>query len=234
MPTGSGSGLNRNDREGALHRAWGLIFTNQIRGAYYEFGVYRGDTFRISHRVCQGYSSWQQDELVSDENWRQVVAKDYATFRHEFYAFDSFTGIPENDERNLTFGSGTFACSLQEFDKLNREQGIIEGNGVRYFEGYFDEIGRRDAETIKELQPAAIVNLDCDLYVSAVDALAMVKPKLVQGTILLADDWNTFSADKNAGERKAVAEFLIANPNIQLEPWFPYLYAGQAFLVHVS
>jgi len=234
MPTGSGFGPNRNDREGALHRAWGLIFTNQIRGAYFEFGVYRGDTFRPSHRVYQGYASWQHGQLTSDEDWRQVVAKDYAAFRHEFYAFDSFTGIPENDEGNVTFGPGTFACSLEEFDKRNREQGIIEGKGVRYFEGYFDEISRREDGAIEELQPAAIVNLDCDLYVSAVDALAIVKPKLVQGTILLADDWNTFSADKNSGERKAVAEFLSANPNIQFEPWFPYLYAGQSFLVHVD
>jgi len=196
--------------------------------------VYRGDSFRTSHRVYQAYSSWQQGQLTSDEDWRQVVAKNYSTFRHEFYAFDSFTGLPDNDEGNVIFGSRTFACSLEEFDKLNREQGIIQGNGATYFEGYFDETSRRDVDAIKELQPAAIVNLDCDLYVSAVDALAIIKPKLLQGTILLADDWNTFSADRNAGERKAVAEFLIENPNIKFEPWFQYFYAGQAFLVHMD
>jgi hypothetical protein len=37
-----GGELNKNDRAGALHRAWGHIFTNHIQGDYVEFGVYQG------------------------------------------------------------------------------------------------------------------------------------------------------------------------------------------------
>ena len=234
LPTGTGFGPNRNDREGALHRAWGLVFSNQIRGGYYEFGVYRGDTFRTSYKVCQGYDRWRQGQLTVEESWRNEVAKDYANFRHEFYAFDTFTGMPDNNEGNITFGPGTFSCSFEEFDKLNREEGIIEGDGIRYYQGYFEEVLRRETDSLEQLQTAAIINLDCDLYASAKDALAIVAPKLVQGSILLADDWNTFSADQNSGERKAVAEFLIEHPEISFESWFSYMYSGQAFLVHVS
>jgi len=234
LPTGTGFGPNRNDREGALHRSWGHVFTNQIRGGYYEFGVYRGDTFRTSYRVRQGYDSWQQGQLTVGETWRNRVAEYYADFRHEFYAFDTFTGMPDNDEKNVTFGAGTFSCSLEEFVKLNQEQGMIEGDFIRYYQGYFEEVRRRESDSLKQLQPAAIVNLDCDLYASAKDALAIVATKLVQGSILLADDWNTFSADQNSGERRAIAEFLTDHPEISFESWFPYMYTGQAFLVHVS
>jgi len=234
LPTGTGFGPNRNDREGALHRAWGHVFTNQIEGAYYEFGVYRGDTFRTSYRVHQEYEQWQRGQLTAEENWRQEIAKEYAKFHHEFYAFDSFTGIPDNDEGSAMFGSGTFSCSVEEFDKLNREQGIIQGEGIRYYQGFFEEVHQREADSLKRLQPAAIINLDCDLFASARDALAIVAPNLLQGSILLADDWNTFAADRNSGERKAIAEFLIDHPEISFESWFPYHYVGQAFIVHVS
>lgn len=196
--------------------------------------MYRGDTFRTSWKVHQGYAQWQRSQLTAQENWRQEVAKHYASFRHEFYAFDSFIGLPDNDEENVTFGSGMFPFSLDEFDKLNREQGIIQSDVIRYYPGYFEEVSRRESDSLKQLQPAAIINLDCDLYASAKDALAIVASKLVQGSILLADDWNAFSADRNSGERKAIAEFLIEHPKIHFESWFPYHYVGQAFLVHVD
>ena len=36
---------NRNDRIGALYRAWGHVFSSQISGNYIEYGVYKGTTF---------------------------------------------------------------------------------------------------------------------------------------------------------------------------------------------
>ena len=83
------------------------------------------------------------------------------------------------------------------------------------------------------MPPAAIVNLDCDLYISTVDALNIIYPKLQQGTIFLVDDYNAFCADRNQGQRKAIREFLEAYPEIELEPWFPYSHLGQTFIVHL-
>lgn len=109
---------------------------------------------------------------------------------------------------------------------------VLSRGGIRYFVGTFADVAQGEAETLKELQPAAIVNIDCDLYASARDAVEIVASKLVQGSVLLVDDWNTFAADRNAGERKAMREFLEAHPELSIESWFPYEYAGQAFLVH--
>ena len=223
---------NRNDRMGAIHRAWGHVFTNHIEGAYYEFGVYRGETFRASHRAYRELFAWAQKQLISDEPWRRKVIKSYADYTHEFYAFDTFSGMPENAEGNAMFSARNFECSLEDFSRFNRNVGILEGKGVRYFKGTFAEIARREGHTLAALQPAAIVNIDCDLYASTRDALELVHPKLAQGSVVLVDDWNVFNADRNCGERWAVREFLATHPEFSFEPWLPYAFVGQAFLVH--
>lgn len=227
-------GLNRNDRTGALHRAWGHVFSSQIRGAYYELGVYHGDTFRESFSVYQEYNNWLQSQLSAAEPWRQTMASEYARYQHHFYAFDTFQGMPPNDEENVVFAEGSFFCSLEDFARRNRDANISEGDRVKYFKGTFSEVLNQRAQDIEEIQPAAIINLDCDLYSSACDALALVTRKLIQGTVLLADDWNTFAASGKSGERKAVNEWLSSHKEIRLEPWFPYYYTGQAFLVHLD
>jgi hypothetical protein len=180
------------------------------------------------------FHHWQQSQLTADEPWRRTTAAPYARFRHQFYAFDTFEGIPENGEGERTFAKGNFACSLEEFTRLNGEEGIVEGETVRYFAGTFKEIAERQAQALLALQSAAIINLDCDLYASAIDALAIVAPKLVQGSVLLVDDWNTFAAHGGKGERRAIREFLASHPTISFEPWFAYEFAGQTFLVHTQ
>lgn len=156
----------------------------------------------------------------------------YATYRHHFYAFDTFQGIPDNKEGNSVFAGGNFSCSLEVFSRLNQKRGIVEGDTVRYFVGNFADVAEREAEIVAQLQPAAIVNIDCDLYASACAALKIVSSKLVQGSVLLVDDWNTFAANRDAGERKAMREFLGTHADVSVESWFPYEYTGQAFLVH--
>ena len=142
--------------------------------------------------------------------------------------------MPDNDEGNVTFSSGTFLCSIEEFTSLNQAAGIETGENVRYFVGMFSDVANRDANELEDIQPAAIVNLYCDLYSSAKDALTIAVPKFVQGTVILADDWNTFAADTRKGERRAVAEMLENHPELSLEPWFPYHYTGQSFFVHLD
>lgn len=220
--------LHGNDRRAALHRAWGHVFTSQLRGAYYEFGVYQGDSFRASVLEHQRFRKWIQSQLRSRESWRPMASASYAGYRHGFYAFDTFAGIPANIERNITFAEGNFSCSLEEFRRRNVKAGIRESEHVRYFEGEFSKV-----KLPADLEPAAIVNIDSDLYASAVDALELAGSQLQQGTVLLMDDWNCFAASNNHGERRALGEFLASNAHygIDAEPWFSYGYAGQAFII---
>ncbi len=234
LPDAVSSALNRNDRTGALCRAWGHVFTNQLCGGYYEFGVYRGDTFRRAWEVYQVFDSWQQGQLDAPEPWRRKAAEPYANFRHGFYAFDTFSGMPMNDEGNTTFSEGVFATSVETFDRLNRAAKLPAAPRAQRFVGTFGEILRTQRPVLEALQPAAIVNIDCDLYASAREALECIAPKLQQGSVVLFDDWNAFAARRDAGERRAAREFLAQQLWLAFEPWFAYEYTGQAFLVHMN
>ena len=232
LPSHVISDQNRNDRSGALHKAWGITVSNKTWGGYYEFGVYKGDTFRESYRIYQQYVKWMKCEANSPEKWRQEI--DWKWDNH-FYGFDTFKGMPDNDEGNQNFSKGTFLSSLDEVKRMGEKVGMFEKSGkIKYFQGTFDSIAQNNSADIERLQPAAVVNIDGDLYLSAVDALNIVKTKLQQGTILLMDDWNCFDADNKQGERRAVKEFLEQNKHITLEGWFPYSHTGQSFIVHLN
>lgn len=224
--------LNRNDRVGALQRAWGYVYSNQLKGAYYEFGVYRGASFRESWKALGEFTRWQKEQLTAEEPWRREVAAAYAKHTHHFYAFDTFSGIPDNPEGHPIFKKGTFAGSLEAFREGNELVGLRESPSVRYFQGTFAEVSAAQGPALKELDLAAVVNVDCDLYESSRDALALIAPKLQQGTVLMMDDWNQFLASDAAGSRRALREFKQANPVWRFEPWFAYEFAGQAFFVH--
>ncbi len=77
LVTGS---LNRNDRIGALHRAWGHVFTSHMKGDYYEFGVYKGSSFCESIRQYKEFRFCLQSQLNSSEKWRVDVALQYAQY----------------------------------------------------------------------------------------------------------------------------------------------------------
>ncbi|MDO8571540.1 MAG: TylF/MycF/NovP-related O-methyltransferase [bacterium] len=219
--------LHRNDRVGMLYRCWGYVFTNLLKGAYYEFGVYKGDTCIESWKAYSGLKKWVESQLSSPEAWRREALKEYAHYPHHFYGFDTFEGMPENDEKNSTFSKDSFFASLNEVERKCLEKKME----IRFFKGLFSDIPE---ETMNDLQPAVIVNIDSDLYFSARDALEKVKDKLQQGTVLLMDDYNCFSADNSQGERRALKEFCLKYPRIQFEPWFIYATVGQAFICHLA
>ena len=77
-----------------------------------------------------------------------------------------------------------------------------------------------------------MVHIDVDLNASARVVLEWVTPLLQQGTLLMFDDWNTFSASWSHGERAAAREWLEAKPHLNLESYAHYGWHGEAFIVH--
>ena len=109
---------NRNDRAGALFKAWGHVITSHIEGGYYEFGIYKGESFRESFRIYQVYVDWMKSQAQSPEKWRREIKWEW---NHHFYAFDTFEGMPENLEHNEHFPQGSFLGSLENV-KLEGEK----------------------------------------------------------------------------------------------------------------
>jgi len=212
---------------GILARSWGNVFGNMRKGAYYEFGVYEGATFIASWNIYLKYEEWLNSQHVSDEPWRREYAESYNYEKPEFYAFDTFEGMPVNDEDNPAFQKGNFSFPKDKFDEKCTKIGIR----YRSFKGLFSDISD---QIMVKLQPAAIINIDCDLYQSTKDALEKIKGKIQQGTIMLFDDYNCFEMRNDLGQRKALTEFLETNPQFEFEPWQAYLYSGQSFFCHVK
>lgn len=220
-----GTNFHRNDALGALYRAWAYVHATQLAGDYYEFGVYRGNS--LAH-------SW-----LSYRHLRRSLQRSAGQrFRHEgtvlrflaqtprFYGFDTFAGMPDNDEGEDYLAGGSFLASLAQAQARCAAVGLREPD--------LQLVAGRFADNAQALGagPAAIVHVDCDLYASASDALGIIAQRLVQGSVLLCDDYDLFRADRGHGERRALDE-CARRCGIEFEPWFAYGAASRAFLCHV-
>lgn len=217
--------LHRNDRAGALHRAWGHVFTNHLEGDYVEFGVYLGASIIESYRQYQLFRAWLADQMQSEEVWRRKMASSYYKTKVHFRGLDTFSGMPDNDESNETFSAKTFMSSVAVVKEKCKSAGM-DSDAFTLYPGLFLETKHALAN---DLHKIAIVNIDSDLYESAKDALLISEPYFQVGSVLLFDDYNAFNADNRKGERRAFAEFREKS-KFKFEPWFDYMYSGQAFL----
>jgi len=215
--------FSHTDRSHALHMAWGHIFNNHLRGDYWEFGVYKGDSMLISSKQHQKFKFWNESQLKSNEPWRVKLAKDYLTYEPKFIGFDTFFGLPANNEENSNFDEGNFASSLESV-KSNLEK-VINKNSLKLVQGDFTILQNSPSSL-----PIAILYIDSDLYESALAALKLSEPCLQMGSVILFDEFHGFNSDDSKGERRALSEFL-ENSSIKVDRWFDYHYGGRAFLV---
>jgi hypothetical protein len=218
--------INKNDIDGVFHRVWGYIVTNQIYGDYLEFGVYKGDTMLSSHCQYIIFRQWMKNEICSSERWRKKQIEEFYNFHASFYGFDSFEGIPENDEDKVAFNKGTY-CMSKEFVEARLLKNGVKSNYLHLIKSYFSHLSDTDIPT-----KASVIHIDSDLFESAKQALDLCKDSIQQGTIILFDDYNCFNSRNDKGERKALLEFA-KNSGFELEKWFSYKYVGQAFICHL-
>jgi hypothetical protein len=206
--------------------SWGHIFNNKIRGDYWEFGVYRGDSMELSARELEKFKAWNISQLKSSEKWRVNLAKQYSDYSPKFLGFDTFEGMPENNEGNLNFQKLSFSSNRENVEKrLIRN---IQRSNLILIKGDFTI--STSEEISKSSNLISIVNIDCDLYESALAALRLSRPFLQVGSVLLFDEFHGFNADPSKGERKALADFL-AETSIKVDRWFDYHYGGRSFLI---
>jgi len=130
-------------------------------GCFVEVGVYKGGTA-------------QHIEKLALEQKRQ------------FYAYDTFTGIPYKSEIDQ-IPAGTFNdTSFEEVRKALPNtcviQGIFPGSAV-------------------DMPPVAFAHLDCDQYQSIREACLYLEPHMVDGGIIWFDDYGCLrSADAAVNE----------------------------------
>ena len=142
----------------------------------YEFGVYNGDS------------------IVSIYNIFDSVHRPI----DKFFAFDSFDGFPETDENYQdTWHTGGLS-SKEHFGVSSIEeciQKILDKTGYRdsleLIPGFFSDTLTQDIAQTYNMGPASFINLDADLYSSAIEVLefVVVNNILKEGTLIWYDDW---------------------------------------------
>jgi hypothetical protein len=218
---------NRNDKASTFHWVWGYVTTNQLKGHYVEFGTYKGNTFIESWRQWKYFQKWMETQLQSNEKWRVDTFQDFSKYKPQFIGIDSFEGIPDNNESQFYFSQGDFAASESSVKKNCIDAGMPI-NQFQLIKSFYAEI-----PSDKFTSKAAVIHIDVDIYQSAIEALNLCKNIFQQGTVLLFDDYNCFSASNNQGERRALRDFT-KETGIVFEPWFAYRNVGQAFLCHLK
>lgn len=175
---------------------------------YFEFGTHSGRTF---------------SSAINSSNYLGMS-------NMEFYAFDSFEGLPDtNEEEDGYFQAGTFSTSRSEFLRIVRKKTGVNLTKINVIEGFYCD--SLTSELQIKMPKAGVVHIDVDLYSSTIDVLHFLKPLLVPGSLLIFDDWHCFPAGTIQGERRALSEFLEKNNGFGVEPWKSYSTFGQSFFV---
>ena len=200
-------------REEMIKIAIDFIVASRVRGDYAEFGVFKGDTFVAAYHF----------------------AKRLAVKGIQFFAFDSFEGLPEitgtdaNGFKHYT--KGQYAFGVSRFIDRIQNNGVDMDN-VTIVPGFFDKSLSADNEIARSLYKVAIAWVDCDLYESTVPVLEYLTPRVQDGTVLIFDDWFCFKADPNRGEQKALSEWLSSHPEITVTQFRTFGWHGNSFIVH--
>jgi len=157
----------------------------RLRGDYLEFGVYRGSSFILAARS----------------------AALYGLNAVRYFAFDSFQGLPEAEGK--MFAHGEFACSEQTFTRIITKAGVPIDKVVKV-KGWYSDSLTNNIKKKHNLDRAAVVHIDCDLYSSTRDVLAFIEDIIQIGSIIIFDDWCAFRNEQhpeNFGEPRAFSEW---------------------------
>ena len=221
--------IHKNDRCGALYKAWAYVYSNHISGDYVEFGVYRGDSACSSLKALKKQMSWLRSEHNSEEPWRRQVAKDTPLNKvSAFHLLDTFAGMPLNNEGAPSFFRGNFYADIsvarKKLEKIN-----TCGIPINYYKGLFSDTRADFTKTISGRR-IAIANIDCDLEGSTKEALHSINGNIDIGSIILFDDFYAFCADRKKGQMKAFYDYC-EECQFVFEKFFDYQFVGQSFLV---
>lgn len=175
---------------------------------YFEFGCHSARTF---NSAIQAFQYFRMDQA-------------------RFYAFDSFLGLPEVDDKNDgTFQTHEYKTTRQSFIKEVKKKSHINLSDESIIEGFYSE--SLTAELQKKMPKAGVIHIDVDLYSSSISVLDFIKPLLTIGTVILFDDWYCFPAGSDKGEGRAFKEFCQNYPNFSFEEWKNYSTFGKSIFV---
>lgn len=169
-------------------------------GHVYVFGVGNGDSLLRFRDI------FLRNEVRLWERWsakpKSLPAPPLKAPPTKWFGFDSFKGLPEtsSEEKRAGWHGGSYrnperglrGLARQYFNEDNRQSsGIPYRVSLDLVAGFYNESLTPRTVRRYELKPAMFVEIDCDMHVSAFQALDfMFRHRLiVPGTLIGYDDW---------------------------------------------
>lgn len=196
-------------------QAFDFLYSQEIKGDYFEFGSHKVRTFRMALTEAR-------KKNFTDMN---------------FYAFDSFDGSPDfgelNNEHGKIYKAGELSTSVESFMNTIKEHGLFV-NQVYTIKGFYEKSLNDECKITLKLKNSkiALVTLDCSFYDSFVAAFNFIEDFLQEGTILYIDDYRvTYKGNPTQGVPKAFKEFEKKS-QYKFEPFLDIGWFGKSFIVY--
>ena len=207
---------SQSETDTIIFKAAEIVSSEHVPGDYLEFGVFRGNTLiQAFHTIRRCYTTRAEDVTrIHSPNARTRVRQLWDRIR--FFAFDSFQGLPALtglDVHTQDFERGKFACTAREFVERARTHNVDLSKLITV-EGWFEETCTPATIQKHDMKAAAFVHIDCDLYESTRTVLKFVEPLLVDGTVIIFDDWYSYRGNPGLGEQRAFAEWTPTLPHL--------------------
>ncbi len=119
------------------------------------------------------------------------------------HLFDTFEGMPETSEFDMHLPGDFADTSLETVNEY------LQGYNVHFWPGFFPD----SARLLPDDTEFVLVHVDVDLYTSTKAACEFFWPRLVEGGIMVFDDYN---GPRCPGANKAVDEFFNAWQEIEV------------------
>lgn len=192
-----------------------FVKAHRMEGDYLEFGVSSGNSF------CASYLAAKRLDLTS----------------MNFYAFDSFKGLPQprgiDADQEGGCHEGLFAYSKDEFVKNILSCGV-DLKRVEIIAGWFNQTLNQEQREKLPIKKASVIWVDCDLYESTTAVLDYILDYIQNGTILVFDGWFAFRGNPDRGAQKSFREWLIKNPFIRAIEFRKFGWHGNSFILRID
>lgn len=202
--------IYKDRRNPFFEKVFTWIHDQKVEGDYLEFGVYQGTSFIMS----------------------MDFAKSKSMDKMRFVAFDSFEGLPESEGQ--VYQKGDFVAPEPFFKQMIQKAGH-DVNVVTIVKGMYDQSLTPQLKKDANITKAAIVHVDCDLYVSTKTVLEFIEDIVVDGTVIIFDDWLDCKYDGKEvgqfGESKAFMEWVLYP---KFREFYDTMTFGKAFVLDMN
>jgi hypothetical protein len=211
--------IRRDARSSTFFSALDYINYERVPGDIVEFGVFTGISLAL---FAQGH------------------AFDPKGMTRRFVGFDSFDGLPPSAEPHARWQPNDCALNHAWHPMIPIGARVTPGVTRDLFAACgLEPPALHDgpfAETVGRVVPStypaiALVHLDCDLYESTRDALALAAPAFQDGAMLMFDDWFHYRGHPQKGQARAFSEFLAEHPQWTAVQYRCYATFCQAFIL---